>query len=135
MVNMKTACLVFVFIFYSNLLFAQNKENIVITGRPVSLEVPYSLCSDEDLKDSIVSKLLSYPTLIVNDIIISDTGMINCFRNHYKYLKEKRIIYKPQLLSLEQAQKMGLFNVSRDGAIIIKTKKKHYIDLSNCYFY
>lgn len=132
---MKTVSLICAFILCSQLVLAQNNEDVVITGRPISLEMPYLLFSDEEiLKDSILHELLIYPTLVVNDIVITDTGMINCFRNHYRYLKRKKIIYKPKYVRLEQAQKKGIINVSRDGAIIIKTRKKHYIDLSNCYF-
>lgn len=132
---MKTTFIFCGLILSFQIIFAQNNKDNAITGNPISLEIPYPLLSDDEIiNDSLLSELFIYPTLIVNNIIVTDTEMINCFRNHYKYLREKRIIYKPKFVRLEQAQKMGLTNVSRDGAIIIKTRKKHFIDLSNCYF-
>lgn len=56
--------------------------------------------------------------------------MIDCFRNQFQILLKNKIIVKEKRISVEEACKRGITDVSKDGALLIKTKRNYYMDLN-----
>ncbi|MDR0828966.1 MAG: hypothetical protein LBN95_02495 [Prevotellaceae bacterium] len=88
----------------------------------------YILTSDIHLKylqlihkDFKIEKTL----LILNGIIVRDTLLINCFRNHF----DKKNIKSIKKLSKSQAEQLKIKDVCEDGVLIITTKKDYYFEL------
>lgn len=118
--------------FYS-LSYSQESQSSPLNGRLICLdniEFPYPLYNDSILESNqwlFVGRLV-HPTLIVNNMIISDDSLINCFRNHF----DKRMIKKLKWISEEEAEKKGIKNVSSHGALLIRTNRKYYFDIGFC---
>ena len=105
----------------------KNKENDTAlqgrTGGP-NIFIVFPLNNDSSLKNSNYS--IIYPLLVVNNVIISDTEALNCFRNNFDRTK----IAKIKQISVEKAQKKGILNAPKDGVLFVTTKKGYYFDLS-----
>ena len=101
------------------------KRDTVLQGRTgPDIVTVFPLVNDVNLKKSKYSVI--YPLLVVNNVIISDTTALNCFRNHFNRTK----IIKTKRISKEEAEKMGIPNVPKDGVLFITTKKGYYFDFS-----
>lgn len=134
---MKRLLLAFVLaVLCSNCLYAQEAQEQPFEGHIFDAYFVYPLISD-DFIDQLPSykRQFCYPTLVVNNMVITDKAMIDCFRNHYEELKNKGLIVKRKPISVKKAQRRGIYDVSADGALIIKTKRNFYFDLANCGFY
>ncbi len=123
---MRAALVVFLTLFLSNQLFSQETQNNALSGKIIDIIVLYPISSDTQIKQ-IPKKIIIYPNLVVNNIIIYDTSAINYFRNHFDRTK----IAKIKHVSAEKARKMGIMNVSKDGALFVTTKKDYYFDFSD----
>ena len=106
----------------------KNKENDTAlqgrTGPDIDIFTVFPLTNDSSLKNSNYS--IIYPLLVVNNVIISDTEALNCFRNHFDRTK----IAKIKQISVEKAQRKGILNAPKDGVLFVTTKKGYYFDLS-----
>ena len=67
-----------------------------------------------------------YPKLVVNNIIVSDTVALDCFRNYF----DKTKITKIKHISVERAVNMGIPNIPKDGVLFVTTRKDYYFDFS-----
>ena len=134
---MKRLLLATVFtVMFANCLHAQGAIEPALEGVICDAIFIYPLISDAEIDElPSYAQLFCYPTLVVNNIVITDKSMIDCFRNHYRYLYDKRLIIKIKLISVKKAQRKGFYDVSPDGALFIKTKRHFYLDLSNCILY
>ena len=134
---MKQLLLVSVFaVLFSNCLHAQEAQEQLLEGHIFDLYCVYPTFSDADIEQlPSYARQFCYPTLVVNNMVITDMAMIDCFRNHYKELKDKGLIVKKKLISVKKAQRKGFYDVSIDGALIIKTRRNFYFDFANCGFY
>lgn len=123
-------------VLFSCSLHAQEAIEPALEGVICDAIFIYPLISDADIDElPSYAQQFCYPTLVVNNIVITDKQMIDCFRNHYRYLYDNGYIVKKKLISQEKAQRKGIYDASPDGAIIIKTKRNFYFDLANCGFY
>lgn len=123
-------------VLFSSSLHAQEVQEQALEGRIFDAYFVYPLMSDAEIDElPSYAHQFRYPTLVINTIVITDKQMIDCFRNHYRYLYDNGIIVKKKLISVKKAQRRGIYDVSRDGAIIIKTKRNFFFDLANCDFY
>lgn len=120
-------CIMYVLI--STSLFAQEHEGNTTNNRLIGVDLLFPTMSDTDLEFFSDCHLL-YPTLVINNVVIRDTAMINSFRNIFQILLEKKIIVKERRISADVARKRGLTDVSKDGALLIKIKKNYYMDLT-----
>jgi hypothetical protein len=91
----------------------------------VDVMVLYPISNDAQLKQ-ISKNIIIHPLLVINDIIIRNVTMVNCFRNHFDRAEIKKIKH----ISKEKAEKMGILNVPKDGVLFITTKKNYYFDFS-----
>lgn len=134
---MKRLLLTTVFtVLFAGCLHAQNVQDSIVLSIRHDYALHYPTLSDKEIEYLSLhhTPRFTYPTLIINNLIISDDKMINCFRNHFQDLiKENKIRCK--WVSYDKAMKKGFINASKDGAIIIKTKRNFYLDLANCGFY
>lgn len=103
----------------------ENKDSIF---RCISASLIYTLSSDEQISRKPATVSMVYPTLVLNNIIITDTTIVNYIRNNYFQLKSKGLIIKDKLISQDKAKRRGINNVHRDGAIILRTRRGYYID-------
>jgi hypothetical protein len=100
-------------------------ENTVLQGRTgPQISTVFPLVNDSTLKKNKYSVI--YPLLVVNNVIISDTAQLNCFRNHFDRTK----ITKIKSVTAEKAEKMGIPNVPKDGVLFVTAKKDYYFDFS-----
>jgi hypothetical protein len=101
------------------------KNDTVLQGRtgPVIFTV-FPLATDIHLKNSKHS--IVYPLLVVNNVLIRDEKMVNCFRNHFDRTKIKKI----KSISKEEAEKKGISNVPKDGVLFVTMKKGYYFDFA-----
>lgn len=134
---MKRLLLVTVFtVMFANCLHAQGAQEQPFEGHLFCVDFIYPLTSDSAIEElPHYKRQFCYPTLVINNMVITDKSMIDCFRNHYRYLYDKRLIIKIKLISVKKAQRKGFYDVSPDGALFIKTKRHFYLDLFNCIFY
>lgn len=99
-----------------------NPSNLPI---PDEYKLPYALLPDSSLDNRKVDSLsfISYPTLILNGIIIKDSCIIDKFRNTYKLdsIRVRRLSYK-------KASKKRV-PCTKDGAVIIKTRRGYFMEL------
>ncbi|MCQ2065096.1 MAG: hypothetical protein MJY66_04460 [Bacteroidaceae bacterium] len=126
---MKRIILILLFTCFRVISYSQEVTNsqavsdLLITGRLVDICFPYPTISDQEIKEmNISSDLIIYPTLIVNNIIITDTIAINLFRNNVR----KENIARKRFLLEEQARKKGIPEVSKDGVLLIRLKRNFY---------
>ena len=120
----KYVILLLLMCFALSIMGQENKENdTALQGRTGGFIV-FPLNNDSSLKNSNYS--IIYPLLVVNNVIISDTEALNCFRNHFDRTK----IAKIKQISAEKAQKKGILNAPKDGVLFVTTKKGYYFDLS-----
>ena len=117
-------------LFKSFCSYSQERNDSALNGTLICLDnilYPYPMYSDSILESNplLYYNRLVYPTLIINNIIISDDSLINCFRNHF----DKKKIKKLKWIDEKKAERKGIRNVSIHGALIIKTKKRYYFDL------
>lgn len=135
--TMKRILLATVFtVLFANCLHAQNVQDSIVMSIRHDYALDYPTLSDKEIEDLSLhhTPRFTYPTLIINNLIISDDKMIVCFRNQFQDLiKEEKIRCK--WVRCEKAKRMGIINASKDGAIFIKTKRNFYLDLTNCSFY
>ena len=112
--------------FALSIMGQENKENdTALQGRTgPDIFTVFPLANDSSLKNSNYS--IIYPLLVVNNVIISDTEALNCFRNHFDRTK----IAKIKRFSAEKAQRKGILNAPKDGVLFVTTKKGYYFDLS-----
>ena len=117
-------------------LHAQETQEQPLEGHIFDAEFIYPLTSDAFIEElPSYMRYFCYPTLVINNMVITDKEMIDCFRNHYRDLYDKGLIVKRKLISVKKAQRKGFYDVSPDGALFIKTKRNFYFDLANCGFY
>ena len=123
-------------VLFSCSLHAQEAQEQALDGRIFDAYFVYPLMSDAEIDElPSYAHQFCYPTLVINNMVITDKQMIDCFRNHYRYLYDNGFIVKKKHISVKKAQRKGIYDVSRDGAIIIKTKRNFFFDLANCSFY
>lgn len=129
---MKKLLLLFISMLISNILPAQEKVDSISEFELIDVVLTYPTMSDAEV-DNFSKRgngLIINPTLIINNMVIRDTVMINCFRNQFQTLLRNKIIVKEKLMKAEDAYKKGLTDISKDGVILIKTKKKYFLDLN-----
>jgi len=123
-------------VLFSCSLHAQEAQEQPLEGVIFDAIFIYPLISDADIDElPSYAQQFCYPTLVVNNMVITDKAMIDCFRNHFRELENKGLIVKMKPISVKKAQRRGIYDVSPDGALIIKTKRNFYFDLANCGFY
>lgn len=123
-------------VLFSCSLHAQEAQEQPIVGHISDASFVYPLISDSSINQiPSYKRYFCYPTLVVNNMVITDKAMIDCFRNHFRELENKGLIVKMKPISVKKAQRRGIYDVSPDGALIIKTKRNFYFDLANCGFY
>lgn len=123
-------------VLFSCSLHAQEAIEPALEGVICDAIFIYPLISDADIDElPSYAQQFCYPTLVVNNMVITDKAMIDCFRNHFRELENKGLIVKMKPISVKKAQRRGIYDVSPDGALIIKTKRNFYFDLANCGFY
>ncbi|MBQ9386808.1 MAG: hypothetical protein IJU24_08015 [Bacteroidaceae bacterium] len=129
---MKKLLLLFISMLISNILPAQEKVDSISEFELIDVVLTYPTMSDAEV-DNFSKRgngLIINPTLIINNMVIRDTVMINCFRNQFQTLLRNKIIVKEKLMKAEDAYKKGLTDISKDGVILIKTKNKYFLDLN-----
>jgi hypothetical protein len=123
-------------VLFSCSLHAQEAQEQPFVGHISDVLFVYPLISDSSINQiPSYAQQFCYPTLVVNNMVITDKAMIDCFRNHFRELENKGLIVKMKPISVKKAQRRGIYDVSPDGALIIKTKRNFYFDLANCGFY
>ena len=134
---MKRLLLATVFtVMFANCLHAQGAIEPALEGVICDAIFIYPLISDAEIDElPSYAQQFCYPTLVVNNMVITDKAMIDCFRNHFRELENKGLIVKMKPISVKKAQRKGFYDVSPDGAVFIKTKRNFYFDLANCGFY
>ena len=134
---MKRLLLATVFtVLFANCLHAQETQEQPLEGHLFCANFIYPLISDAAIEElPSYKRQFCYPTLVINNMVITDKSMIDCFRNHYRDLYNKGLIVKVKPISVKKAQRKGFYDVSPDGAVFIKTKRNFYFDLANCGFY
>lgn len=80
-------CIMYVLI--STSLFAQEHEGNTTNNRLIGVDLLFPTMSDTDMEFFSDCHLL-YPTLVINNVVIRDTAMINSFRNIFQILLEKK---------------------------------------------
>jgi len=83
--------------------------------------VLFPLADDTILKQNRYPLL--YPLLIVNDTIIREIEIVNCFRKNI----DKTKIRKINRITKAKAERMGISNVPKDGVLFVTTKKGYSI--------
>lgn len=134
---MKRLLLATVFtVLFANCLHSQDAQERPLEGRLICVDFLYPLTSDSEIEElPSYMRQFCHPTLVINNMVITDKSMIDCFRNHFRELYDKGLIVKVKPISVKKAQRKGFYDVSPDGAIFIKTKRNFYFDLANCGFY
>lgn len=94
-------------------------NDAALEGRMIDVELFYPLADDSILNRSKIP--IIYPLLIVNDVIIRDIELINCFRRSIDKSKIRKIKY----LVKEKADRKGIPDVPKDGVLLITTKKSY----------
>ena len=97
-------------------------DSVVVSTCPVYI---YPLTSDKNI-EKIRHCGFIYPLLILNGVIIREEAKINCFRNHFEFVNIKGT----KRISKEEAEKIGISNVPKDGVLFVTTKKDYIFDFS-----
>ncbi|MDO4729510.1 MAG: hypothetical protein Q4B43_10975 [Bacteroidota bacterium] len=111
--------------FSIQLINAQEQANksIVLQGNTgLDTLILFPLTNDINLKNN--KHRVVYPILVINNLQVRDSNIINCFRNHFDRSKIKKITH----LSKEKAEKRGFKNVPKDGVLDIIINKMYYLD-------
>jgi hypothetical protein len=116
-------------------------QNMPLKGKIVDIEIRgyYPLISDTQLKTNS-NRTILYPLLVVNDVAIRDTAMVNHFRNQYSVLNSKTLLVKStskrflyikkiKHLTAKEAEKLNFSNIPKDGVLFVYTKKGVIIDI------
>ena len=101
-------------------------DNVVVS---TGIDIIYPLASDKYIEENKkAGKYCSfiYPLLILNGVIIREETKINCFRNRFEFVNIKNT----KRISKEQAEKMDIPNVPKDGVLFVTIKKGYYFDFS-----
>lgn len=93
----------------------------------------YPLSSDQSLSKLKCDYCLIYPLLIVNGVVIRDEDKVNNFRNHYADKIGRRMfggrVKGVKSFTQQEAIKLGIMDVPKDGVVWVTLPKKCIIDL------
>lgn len=105
----------------------------VLIGTLTAGDFIYPLTDDKFIGELKYGCSIIYPLLIVNGVVIRDEDKVNKFRNHYADKIGRRMFGRRvkgvKSFTQQEAIKLGIMDVPKDGVVWVTLPKKYIIDL------